>query len=995
MKSKNQLRIGKKRKKPSPYQMELVNRNKRRRLAKKILLTSLFSLIFVMSAVLLSVAEWYQRTFDVTFNDLLFTMLSPIGGTGESTMSEIFSACTPPVVILVALYAVAVVLLWRDTKKRIMLRKIGAILCVVALVASIIFAMIAFKIPEYLMTSLSSSELYEKEYVDPDDVKITDKDNNAQNLIYIYLESMETTYASKEDGGEQDVNYMPNLTSMADQYISFSDNDKLGGFRSITGTGWTMGALMGTTSGVPFSLSVFGDQSHNSQGKDGTFVNGLCTLGDILAEKGYAQEFLCGSDVSFGGRETYFKVHGNYEIFDLYTAREEGYIASDYYVWWGFEDEILFKIAKDEITELASGDQPFNFTMLTVDPHHVDGYKCSICGDDYDVKTANVIACQDNQIYNFIEWCKTQDFYKNTTIVIVGDHPRMDKTLIGDLTIYDRPMYNCIINSVAEPYASTENRTFTSLDMFPTTLAAMGFEIEGERLGLGTNLFSPVPTLCEKNGGGEEGYNWLDAEVQKASDYYKKEFVHSDRYKDKNNTVDPDETVGDETIGDDTAWEDTAWEDTAWEETVFDETSFDETVGFTTESADPSTEYATEKETEPATEKATEAPTEKETISLTDDPNYDIYVDKYVDTASVSITDKNKDAKNLIFIYLESMETTYASKEAGGKQSVNNYIPNLTAIANENVSFSDTEKLGGFRSIKGSWWTMGSLMTTTSGVPFSLGVFGENSQNSQGKDGTFVNGVTAIGDVLAAKGYKQEFLCGSQIKFGGRGTYFNVHGNYEIFDLDTALKEGYAAEANDWWGIDDLTLFKIAKDELLELSAGDQPFNLTMLTVDLHHVGGYVCSACDDTYSSTTANVVACQDKQIAEFISWCQAQDFYKDTAIVIIGDHPRMDSRLITKGLEYYDRTMYNCFINSAVTPKAETANRAFTSLDIFPTTLAAMGFEIDGERLGLGTNMFSAKQTLWEELGGDRRSYDWLEAQVQKYSRFYVDKFVNQTK
>ena len=81
-------------------------------------------------------------------------------------------------------------------------------------------------------------------------------------------------------------------------------------------------------------------------------------------------------------------------------------------------------------------------------------------------------------------------------------------------------MYNCIINSAVEPYGNTTNRMYTSLDMFPTTLAAMGFEIEGERLGLGTNLFSPVPTLCEKY-----TYEWFDAEVSKSSDYYKDNFV--------------------------------------------------------------------------------------------------------------------------------------------------------------------------------------------------------------------------------------------------------------------------------------------------------------------------------------------------------------------------------------------------------------------------------------------------------------------------------------
>lgn len=521
---------GKKRKKPSKYQIQEVKENKkakRKARALRIFLHILFGIIFLCGAVVFSVAGWYQQTFDISFSDLLFTMLSPLGGTGESTLDQIFSACTPPVVILLAVYIALEILLWKETPKRRIMRVIGAILCGVFLLSSLVYAVFAFRIPEYLKNTLTTSDLYENEYVDPDSVKITDKDNNARNLIYIYLESMETTYASEADGGNQpDVNYMPLMTELAKNNISFSDGEGLGGYRSITGTGWTMGALMGTTSGVPFSLAVFGNQSHNSQGKDGTFVNGLTTLGDILAEKGYTQEFLCGSDATFGGRRTYFTVHGNYKIFDYFTAKEEGYIAQDYKVWWGFEDEILFKIAKDEVTELSKGDKPFNFTMLTVDPHHVAGYKCKLCGNEYDSKTANVVACQDRQITAFIEWCKEQDFYKDTTIVIVGDHPRMDTRLIAEgLEIYDRTMYNCIINSVATPYAKTTNRTYTSLDMFPTTLAAMGFEIEGERLGLGTNLFSPVPTLCEKHGGGREGYDWLDTEVSKSSDYYKKNFV--------------------------------------------------------------------------------------------------------------------------------------------------------------------------------------------------------------------------------------------------------------------------------------------------------------------------------------------------------------------------------------------------------------------------------------------------------------------------------------
>jgi len=368
---------------------------------------------------------------------------------------------------------------------------------------------------------------YETYYVDPDSVKITDKDRNAKNLIFIYLESMETTYTLESLGGSQtNVNYIPNLLSLANANISFSDSDGLGGFHSINGTGWTMGALLGTTSGIPFSLEVFGENSHNKQGRDGTFINGATTLGDVLHDKGYVQEFLCGSDAAFGGRKTYFTVHGGYEIFDLFTARKKGYVPSDYHNgWWGYEDEILYEIAKDEITRLAKGDKPFNFTMLTVDTHRPSGYKCNLCKKKYPYNSANVVDCADAQIGSFIEWCKKQDFYKDTTIVIIGDHPRMDKNLVSTADMYDRTIYNCIINSVVEPKGGTQNRTFTSLDIFPTTLAAMGFEIEGDRLALGTNIFSTKPTLCEENAAGKAGYDWLEAEASKYSEYYKKKFV--------------------------------------------------------------------------------------------------------------------------------------------------------------------------------------------------------------------------------------------------------------------------------------------------------------------------------------------------------------------------------------------------------------------------------------------------------------------------------------
>ena len=53
---------------------------------------------------------------------------------------------------------------------------------------------------------------------------------------------------------------------------------------------------------------------------------------------------------------------------------------------------------------------------------------------------------------------------------------------------------------IINPAIETENtsRVYSTFDLYPTTLAALGAKIEGDRLALGTNLFSDKMTLIEK-----------------------------------------------------------------------------------------------------------------------------------------------------------------------------------------------------------------------------------------------------------------------------------------------------------------------------------------------------------------------------------------------------------------------------------------------------------------------------------------------------------------
>ena len=80
---------------------------------------------------------------------------------------------------------------------------------------------------------------------------------------------------------------------------------------------------------------------------------------------------------------------------------------------------------------------------------------------------------------------------------------------------YVRKTYCTILNSAVEYVPTEEERQFTVMDMYPTTLAAMGFEIEGNRLGIGVNLFSGEQTMLEKY-----GLKKLNDLLEERSDFY-------------------------------------------------------------------------------------------------------------------------------------------------------------------------------------------------------------------------------------------------------------------------------------------------------------------------------------------------------------------------------------------------------------------------------------------------------------------------------------------
>ncbi len=485
--------------------------------------------------------SWGKEAFgDVTGDQLIINLTSPTEGTEASVYT---SGIEGPVLLSVfALVAFGIVLLtrfklvyiYKNERITVLKDSLKKILCLLfsflVLLYGVRIGVRGFKLKDVFKSYFLKSNFIEENYVDPLEAKIEFPEKK-RNLIHIYLESMENSYLSKELGGYLNENIIPELADLGHEGTVFSDTDNyFGGPQQGTGTQWSLASMVNQLTGLPMKAPGL----HNSYGADGSFLPGANTLGELLESLGYEQTCMIGASAKFGGLDYLYSTHGNWKMMDYNYAKKNNLIPSDYKVWWGFEDEKLFEFAKDEITRLYKTGKPFNFTMETADTHRPGGYISPGSDTPYKSHYANALYNSSKDVYEFVKWIQKQPFYENTTIVLIGDHLSMDTEFFEEYKFdssYHRTQYNVIINPApgvaTKDYNITNNRLWSNWDYFPTIVASIGGKIEGERLGIGTNLFSGKKTVYE-----EYGLNYVNKELQKGSDFYNTHILGVENLKD-------------------------------------------------------------------------------------------------------------------------------------------------------------------------------------------------------------------------------------------------------------------------------------------------------------------------------------------------------------------------------------------------------------------------------------------------------------------------------
>lgn len=437
---------------------------------------------------------WALNTFPLRdANMVMLTLQEPFDDFAYSMIWQYLNTTIPQALVITAILTFFLYNLWGTTKRRVL--SIG-----VYFIATIVLFIYEIPVSDYIHIlnnepekNASYSEFFVKNYVNPDSVKITAPEQK-RNLILIYLESLETTFADKEHGGNQDTNLIPEITELSLQNLSFGKNNQLiGGGYDASGSNSTFCAMHARSLGIP-SVTKY---------KTSPISQHYTSLYKILNKNNYNQVFFQANSGLYNEFQYFMvnqnvdEVYGPEELVKRLNPSLVKQIKREHFM--AGHDKDAFTIAKQFLDTLS---EPFALTFFTIDTHAPSGLYDPECikasdenNEDERLKAAE--RCVSRELDKFLTTLKSKPFYNNTTIIIFGDHQFMGTRLVKDAT--NRRWVNIFINTPKTPVAS-EKRFFTDIDMFPTILSSINFDIEGDKLGFGTDLFSDKKTLLESIG---------------------------------------------------------------------------------------------------------------------------------------------------------------------------------------------------------------------------------------------------------------------------------------------------------------------------------------------------------------------------------------------------------------------------------------------------------------------------------------------------------------
>lgn len=315
----------------------------------------------------------------------------------------------------------------------------------------------------------------------------------------------------------------------------------------------------------------------------------------------------------------------------------------------------------------------------------------------------------------------------------------------------------------------------------------------------------------------------------------------------------------------------------------------------------------------------------------------------------------NSSSKNVVILFLESMEAGYGDV----------LLKNLSSL---------NRSMGKHYQIYGSNWTTAGMVTALCGVPLDVDV----AYNQYDNRYKFLPNLVCLPDILKHLKYDNYFIYGGSSQFGGVDAFLSQHGfaKDKIFDFDYFHRQN-GKNFGNMWGYPDSLVFDLLKQKLLKLQKNKNRFFILSETVNTHYPYEYLDKKCLSKYQDWR-DVVMCSDKQVSNFINWFYQNKLDKNTILLIVSDHLSMDEEISEiLNSQKIERKLLNVLIANK-----KTKQRHFSSLDIMPTVIEAADISSKSSKIGLGVSLFDETQkTLIERYGLDK-----LNEQLQKNSHVY---------
>lgn len=299
--------------------------------------------------------------------------------------------------------------------------------------------------------------------------------------------------------------------------------------------------------------------------------------------------------------------------------------------------------------------------------------------------------------------------------------------------------------------------------------------------------------------------------------------------------------------------------------------------------------------------------------------------------------------KNLITIYLESMESTFGNADLFGRNL-------LSELDDATAGWA---RYDGLQQYPGGGWTMAGIVSTQCGIPLKsrLLVEGINPNDFGERMESYLPGATCLGDLLTDAGYSATYVGGANTRFAGKDTFLSDHGFTSILGREHWQPQEDASNISIW-GLADARMFAHAADTVDELRAAGEPYYLSMLTLDTHEPGG-VYPSCSTDDANKMATAITCSTRALAGFLAHLKETGALQDTVVVVMGDHLKSTAEGGFYKAEL-DGTPDRRIVLRIWSPDpVEFSRDRADQFSLLPTMLELLGLDPPDGRAGLGVS------------------------------------------